>query len=130
MFILIFQVLFSGVIAYFSSKIFWWFPLIVFPLLLNIFIRLKSRIDPIYGDYFFSKPHSYSRKELYEDSSYYIFFDLLVIIVMISWIILSSVICYKNIGVWWAIPIGIMISFIANVFLAPLRWYQKKDSSC
>jgi hypothetical protein len=124
MLIFVFQVLLSGVIAYFSSKLYWWLPLIVFPFLLNIFIRLKSKVDPIYDDLFFEIPKSDSRKELYQ-GTYYFFFDSLVVIVMVSWIFVSSIICYKNLGSWWAIPIGIIIGFVANVFLAPLRWRKE-----
>jgi len=105
--------------------LYWWLPLLIFPGLLKLLINLKSKVDPIYYDLFFSTPKSDEQKEIVNDSVYYIFFDFLVIVVMASWLVISSIICYKNIGSWWAILVGLFIAFVANVFFVPLRWSKK-----
>ena len=127
MFILIFQVVIAGLLSYFSSKLFWFLPLIVFPALLKLFMHCKSRFDPVYHDLFFFRPRNNEQKQALENNTYYVIFDFLIYLLHIGWIIFSAVICYKNFSAWWGIPIGIFIGFVGDVVLTPRRWFFERN---
>lgn len=129
MIIFILQVLLSGVLAYFSSKLIWWLPLIIFPIMLKIFIYCKGQVDPVYYDCFYEKSDdsdSEARKWGVDNDPYYILFDSFIMLVYLSWILVSSIICYKSFLSWWGILIGLIVGIVGCTVTIPLRWHRAR----
>ena len=102
------QVAVAGVIAYFSSPLAWWAPLLAFPLLLRLQLTLAGFYNPVYAD-----EYNYYRNPL---------FEFLVFLETLGFTIFCAFLCYYGFGAWWGILIGIFIGISAGGLTCPRGW--------
>ena len=99
---LILETLIAAALAWGSSYLAWWAPLIVFPLIVG------------FGNHQYQAPMAAAPDR--------VLFDTLLMLQQIAWIIVAALICYFGFNAWWGALLGIMFGFFGCGIMAPRRW--------
>ena len=95
----------GAALAWASSYLAWWAPLIVFPVVL------------LFAYYQFHAPMP--------ESPYRAIIDFAFMLQQIGWIIVAAIISYRGFGAWWGAILGIIFGILGCGLMAPHRWGEE-----